>query len=143
MDIAQIVESKLDDREQMLALLLQVLTDAELTRQRQAGGDPWIFNAPNPSWPNMRLYRNLELMRSEIPKFAPDPQLFGAYMDSLRGTGAPVGGFYSDATRTVLSPYNSDILEHELRHYFFPEQQHPWFENIQESIERLKKQKQK
>src|SRR3990167_10261776 len=125
-----------DERRRLLAMLLRVLTDPELTRQRQAGGDPWTFKAPNRSWPNVRLYQNQKLMTQDINKanaasFA-DPALAKAYLESLAKAGFTAGGAYHRPTNTLFGPYESDTTEHELEHFFFPEEQHPLYETLDE-----------
>ena len=124
-------------------MLLRVLTDPELTRQRQASGDPWTFKAPNRSWPNVRLYQNQKLMTQDINKanaasFA-DPALAKAYLESLTKLGFRAGGAYDRPTNTLFAPYEYDTTEHELEHFFYPEEQHPLYETLDEWRARKKK----
>lgn len=139
------------EQERLSALLLKVLTDPALTKQRQAEGDPWVFTAPNQTWPNVRLYQNRAMMEKDLlpvledpnmpfPKI--DPQLMGSFLESLRrGTGRTLGGYYSPQTRTIYSEYNPEFLQHELEHFFNPEERHPLFETLEEWKKR-KQQKQ-
>lgn len=125
--------SQMSEVEQKISLLMRVLTDPELTKQRQAGGDPWTFTAPNPSWPNIKLFQDPELLLKDFLASRPDPALYGAFVDSMR-KGARVSpmGHFDASTNTVRSPYNPNAIEHELGHFFYPEFIHPPGETLEE-----------
>lgn|SRR3990167_1018129 len=130
---AQPIGAQMGEAERKIALLMRVLTDPELTRQRQASGDPWTFTAPNPSFPNIKLFQNPQLLTKDFLASRPDPALYESFLESLqKGGGITQMGHFDAPTSTIRSPYQPDALEHEVRHFFYPEFIHPPGETLEE-----------
>lgn len=125
--------AQMGEAERKLALLMRVLTDPELTKQRQASGDPWTFTAPNASFPNIKLFQNQDALMKDFIASRPDPALYGAFADSLKkGGGLTPMGHFDSTTSMIRAPYVPDAIEHELGHFFYPEFIHPPGETLEE-----------
>ena len=135
----------INDRDLKLRLLLRVLTDPELNLQRQAESDPWTYRDKDFT---VKLYKDPKALNRAFNEWIPgaakarglDLKLVESYLESLRkvGVGSP-GGFYDREGKVIHSPYDRDVLQHELEHHFYPEEQHPLFEDIEEYRKRRKK----